>query len=675
MTNNHFMTKRNTRATPSTRKAFLAFSALLIVLLMMNFGVAEAADTVHEGAIPAAKVADGIVVFEYKVTEPTVVTGFYARLANCVGPRTKPTIVGLRHGGELKEQRVAIPVYGTPLNMYTRIGYGGRVFPPLDVGQEYRVALPEPVKLKPGETVSLEVISTEPLVSGVTAGIQTAGTWPLLEMRDPFRVTKSAGPVCRVAWSERELVCMGNQKKYDPLCAPQNNSGVITDSDGSLYQFTAYYSVDEQYGGGRAGAYSRIYGFKKKPGEAEWKPLGLILDPVPAGLTYCGDPFVLRDLKGRPCLVYTTADGTNGFLDYKKLGAWIIRSKTDSFEGPWGEPHPIFKDIVRSEVGRVNCLRVYPRPKTNDYLIVWLHGSADISYCGVIVPSLDVTLTKKQVENAVTLTRNQEEGGGGFVRGDKGYLTTWQIPSINDSTSVQRLYEFDLNDPLNPEKWVVVPGSWGWNDGTNPLEDGGATADSWALSYLPESDTLWASAEVWSTSLHKNSTIACSVPWKKRLGETFHFGCPTVHREICPVVEYAVGRQCSLSATITGKGKNAIICFMLAPSNRPQYYGGIAIEVDPKGMRLVANLKEGEKVGLTPYQGKPFIEGKPYQVKLSRDGNTITAWVDGQKVGPVTITDPTQKSRLDEPQRFKFYSSQGCLFSVEDAMLVDGPER
>lgn len=644
---------------------------ILVFATMLTSVVAEVVTPVQESAVPATEVTPGKVILRYEAAAPVRVTGFYTRLTNCVGPRHEPIVVGLRHGDVLSESQVKIPVYGTPLMMYTRTGHGGLASPPLDVGQEYRVALPEPIELKPGDIVTLEVVSTEPLVSGVTAGLQFAGTWPLIEMRDPFRVTKSAGPVSRVAWSERELVCMGNQKKFDPLCAPQNNSGVISDPDGSIYQFTAYYSVDEQYGGGRSGSYSRIFGYKKPFGGDKWEPLGLILDPVPDGLTYYGDPFVFRDLEGRPCLVYTTADGTDGFADWKKIGAKIIRSKTDSFAGPWREPQWIFRGVSRDEVDRVNCLRVYPRRKTNDYVVVWLHGSTDISNRGVIVPSLDVEITKEQIVNAATLTRNQEEGGGGFVRGNKGYLTTWQIPCINDSTSVQRLYEFDLDDPLDPEKWTVVPGSWGWNDGTNAIEDGGTTADAWALSYLPESDTLWATAEVWSTTLRKNSTIACCVPWQKRLGDTFHFGCAYVHREIVPVVEYAVGKQCSLSATIAGKGKDAAIFLLLAPSLREQYYGGIAIEVGPEGRRLVAHDEKGVAIGLTPYQGEPFVAEKSYRVKLSRDGDIVTAWVDGQKVGPVTIEDPKQKSLLAEPQRFKFYCWQGCIFTVKDAVIED----
>jgi hypothetical protein len=62
-------------------------------------------------------------------------------------------------------------------------------------------------------------------------------------------------------------------------------------------------------------------------------------------------------------------------------------------------------------------------------------------------------------------------------------------------------------------------------------------------------------------------------------------------------------------------------------------------------------------------------------VKLQRDGNTVAGWVDGQKLGPVTISDPAQKTMLAEPQRFKFYGWQGGLYSVKSAVLVDGPEE
>jgi hypothetical protein len=38
----------------------------------------------------------------------------------------------------------------------------------------------------------------------------------------------------------------------------------------------------------------------------------------------------------------------------------------------------------------------------------------------------------------------------------------------------------------------------------------------------------------------------------------------------------------------------------------------------------------------------------------------------------VTIAGPVQKALLQESQRFKFYGSQGCRYSVADAVLVDG---
>lgn len=626
-----------------------------------------------EGAIPAAEVKAGKTILRYQATRPQTITGFYTRLTNCVGPRGEPTVVGLRFGDAMFEERAGIPVYGAPLAMYTR-SEGGRVFPPLDVGQEYRTALAKPIDLKSGDSVVLEVISSEPLTSGLTAGLQFAGTWRLSAMREPFRVVKDAGPVSRVEWSKREVVCTGNQKKHDPLCAPQNSSGVVFDADGSLFQFTAYYSIDEQHGPeGRLGSFSRTYGFRKGPADRTWQPLGLVADPVPTGFTYFGDPFAFRDLDGTPCLVYTTCNGTDGFADWTEIGAHILKSTSSSFAGPWSKPHAIFEGIRRNDLDRVNCLRVYPRSKTKDYVVAWLHGSSDISNKAAILPNLDATLTPDQLRAAPTLTRNQEEGGGGFVRGDRGYLSTWQIPGINDVTAVQRLYEFDLYDPLNPEKWRVVPGSLGWNDPTHPIEDGGATADSWSVSYQPESDTLWATSVVWSESLQNNSTLACSVPWDKQRGTMFWFGCPLAWPEIAPVVEYALGTSCCLSATVTATGPNASILVCLAPSQRPLFLGGVALEVSGQGARLVACSEERKVKELTPYQGQPFVPNRPYRVRLQRSDYRLTAWVDDQVIGPVSVTETQQQTLMNEPQRFKFYSAKGGLYSIRDAVLVDGP--
>jgi hypothetical protein len=78
---------------------------------------------------------------------------------------------------------------------------------------------------------------------------------------------------------------------------------------------------------------------------------------------------------------------------------------------------------------------------------------------------------------------------------------------------------------------------------------------------------------------------------------------------------------------------------------------------------------------LTPYHEPRFVSGQAFQVKLRRDGNTLAGWVDGRKLGSVTISDPTQKAMFAEPQRFKFYGWQGGLYSLQDAVLVDGPEE
>jgi hypothetical protein len=632
--------------------------------------------TVAEGSLPAAEVRAGAVVLRHKAAGEEVVTGFSARLANCVGPRQEPVVVALRIAGGLSVERVGIPVYGAPLNMFTR--QNGRAFPPLDVAQEYRIALARPLALKAGDEVSLEVVSAGKMASGVAAGLQFAGRWPLLEMREPFRQTKAAGPVSTVAWSAREVVCTGTQVKFDPQCAPQNNSVVVGDADGTLFQFTAFYSVDEQYGGGRGGSYARTYAYRRRPGAKEWEPLGLVLE-LPKGITYVADPYAFRDLDDTPCLVLGVVDGTDGFSDWKFSWGYLLRSKTKSFAGPWGEPHFLWDKFPLAdggaENGRMICARIFPRDKTGDYVMCWQHGTSDISVRGAILPDLKTTLTHEQIRRASVLVRNQDEGNGGFVRDGKGYICSWQIPNVNDVTSIQRLCEFDLADPLNPGKWRVVPGSWGFNDGTNPVEDGGATADSWSLSLV--GDELWATSVVWSVTDKKNSVLACHVPWEKRLGDAFRYGVSRVggYNEIAPVVEYAVGERCSLSAEIAGAGKEAYVFLFLAPSARPLFHGGIAVEVSDKGARLSAYPEKGPPAGLTPYAGAPFVPGRPYKVKLRRDGGTVTGWVDGVRLGPVAVSDPAQKALLAEPQRFKFYGWQGGLYTVKDAVLTDGPEE
>ena len=625
------------------------------------------------GTIAAREVQPGAVVFRYKAPGAVTLTGFSVRLANCVGPEKQPVVAAVWIRGGLRRERISLPVYGSPLNQYTR--QNGRVFPPLDVAQEYRVALDEPALLAAGDEAAVEIVSAGPMRSGVTAGLQFQGRWPLLKMREPFRQTKAAGPVCRIAWSDREVICTGNQRRFDPQCAPQNNSIVVADEDGTLWQFTAFYSVDEQYGGGRVGSYARTYAYRKRPGAGTWEPLGSVLD-LPQGITYVADPFAFRDLDGTPCLILGVVDGTMGFVDWKLSWGYLLRSTTRSFAGPWTKPRFLWEAYPQGATcdGRMICPKIFPREKTRDYVLLWQHGTQDIADRGAILPDLQTTLTHAQIDAAPVLVRNQNEGNGGFVCGGKGYICGWQIPNVNDVTSIQRLYEFDLADPLDPEKWRVAGGSWGFNDGAHAVEDGGATADCWQLSLL--GDELWATSVAWSATHRKNSTLACHVPWEKRLGDVFRYGVSRVvpYHEIAPVVEYAVGKQCSLELEQTGVGKDAYGFVFLAPSLRPLHYGGIALEASNKGSRLVAYSADGKPAGLTPYQGPRWSSGRPLRLKLQRDGYRITGWSGGVRIGPVAVADPTQRRLLDEPQRFKLYGWQGSLYSVRDAVLTDGPE-
>ncbi len=627
----------------------------------------------EEGHLTEKDVKPGAVILRYAATAPCTLSGFHVRLANGLGPTQEPVVAALRIRGERQAERATIPIFPFPLNLHTRTN--GHTRPPLDVGQEYQTALAHPVALAPGDTVSVEIVSAGRSGGGVAAGLQLQGSWPLADLPRPFRAARAAGPVSRVSWSAREVICSGNQRKFDPLCAPQNNSGVVADEDGTLYQFTSYYSVDEQYGGGREGSYARIYGHRKRP-DGAWENTGLVVDPTTAGLTYAGDPFAFRDLDGTPHLAYTTADGTNGFVDWKHIDGRILRSSTRSFAGPWQAAHTLYAGLPRMEGsdGRMIGIRIYPRAATRDYVLLWQHGQRDITVRGLILPDLRTTLDHEQIAAAPVLVRNQEEGGGGFQRDGKGYLSTWQIPSINDPTGVQRLYEFDLADPLNPGRWHVVPGSWGYNDGTNPIEDGGATADSWSLSLI--GDDLWATLVVWSVSRQKNSVLTCHVPWERRQGDTFRFGGTKVARfsEINPVVEYAIGRQGSLALDFTSWGDQSHAYLLLAPADRSGREGAFGLELSDHGARLVSCPPGAPMKPLTSIGGPHWRAGRTFRLKLRRDGDALAAWVDRQFVGRVRLSEPADLDLLEEPQRFKLHGTGGGLYAIENAVLVDGPE-
>ena len=641
-----------------------------------------------EGALPAAEVAPNATVFEWQVDSDATLSGFYIRLTNCLPPRETPIVASLQINGKRLEETVAIPAFGFPLAYHTRpYGFDPQTFPPLDVAREFRRAV-APIALRKGDVVRAAIDSCgDGVASGVTCGLQFQGRKPLELARAPFRECRTNGPVCSIPWSEPEIVAVGTHKQFDPMCAPQNNSSVIADKDGTVYIFCAYYSVDEQYGGGRSGSYSRIYGYKKAPNADKWESMGLIVDLLEGG-TYSGDPFVFRDLEGRPNLLFTSCDGTNGFIDWQKEGNYIIRSKTDSFAGPWGEPKPLWEAYPREPDdnktgGRANCLRIYPRAKTRDYLVVWNHGAQDMDIRGLVVPNLDDVISHDAIGSAPVFVKNQEEGGGGFTYGDKGYYSTWQIPWLNDPNGLQRMYEVDLNDPLNPESWRATPGSIGFNSGANPKRDGGTTADAWAISAA--AGKIWATSCEYSASENKNYLYVRSAPLEafhdylegKRTDAVFRYGAVRVPRyhETFPTVEYALGQDCSFEMDFLSRGELSYAFIALGPSDAPNELRTVFYEVNPNGAFFVAYKNEHERIILAENPNATWEPNRKYRLKLTREGNWLVAYLDGKKVLETTVDDPEILANLNDNPRFRLYGWQGGDYEISNAFIVDGKER
>ena len=641
-----------------------------------------------EGALPAAEVAPNATVFEWQVDSDATLSGFYIRLTNCLPPRETPIVASLQINGKRLEETAAIPAFGFPLAYHTRpYGFDPQTFPPLDVAREFRRAV-APIALRKGDVVRAAIDSCgDGVASGVTCGLQFQGRKPLELARAPFRECRTNGPVCSIPWSEPEIVAVGTHKQFDPMCAPQNNSSVIADKDGTVYIFCAYYSVDEQYGGGRSGSYSRIYGYKKAPNADKWESMGLIVDLLEGG-TYSGDPFVFRDLEGRPNLLFTSCDGTNGFIDWQKEGNYIIRSKTDSFAGPWGEPKPLWEAYPREPDdnktgGRANCLRIYPRAKTRDYLVVWNHGAQDMDIRGLVVPNLDDVISHDAIGSAPVFVKNQEEGGGGFTYGDKGYYSTWQIPWLNDPNGLQRMYEVDLNDPLNPESWRATPGSIGFNSGANPKRDGGTTADAWAISAA--AGKLWATSCEYSASENKNYLYVRSAPLEafhdylegKRTDAVFRYGAVRVPRyhETFPTVEYALGQDCSFEMDFLSRGELSYAFIALGPSDAPNELRTVFYEVNPNGAFFVAYKNEHERIILAENPNATWEPNRKYRLKLTREGNWLVAYLDGKKVLETTVDDPEILANLNDNPRFRLYGWQGGDYEISNAFIVDGKER
>ncbi len=637
------------------------------------------------GSISAKDVKPNAEVLQWTADHDVALSGYFIRLTNCLPPRDEPIVAALFVNDKRVEGSVAIPAFGFPLAAHTRpYSLGSQTLPPLDVGREYRVPV-DPIALKQGDVVRVAIEACgEKVESGVTVGLQLQGKHELAKLRDPFRECRTNGPVCQIPWSEPEFVAVGTQEKFDPRCAPQNNSSVIADKDGTLYIFCAYYSVDEQYGGGRTGSYSRIIGYKKAPGADKWEDIGIVVDLM-EGQTYSGDPYVFRDLEGRPCLLFCACDGTNGFADWKYEGNYILRSKTDSFSGPWEDPIPLWSNYPREPDdnktgGRANCVRIFPRQKTQDYLVVWNHGAADMDIRGLVVKNFDQEVAHEQIGNATVFSHNQEEGGGGCVYGDKGYYSTWQIPGLNDPNGLQRLYEVDLDDdPLNPESWRVVPGSIGFNDGANPKRDGGTTADAWAFSVV--GDRFYATSCEYSATENKNYLYVRSASMKDMVemnydDVVFRYGAVRVgpYREVFPTIEYALGKQCSLEFDFTSYGELSYAFASIGPSETPNMFRTLYFEINPDGAKLVAYKDSEERHVLAEKPEPKWEPGKKYRIKMVRDDARITCFFDGEKVFDVTIDDEEMLRNLNDNPRFKLYGWQGGKYEISHAVLTDGKE-
>nr|MDO8114328.1 hypothetical protein [Candidatus Sigynarchaeota archaeon] len=632
----------------------------------------------HSGTIPAQNIRPGEVIYRYTPADTQMLSGFYAQLQNGIPPQDQPIEVGIRVNHEQLPRTIRLPVFPAPLNLYTRQNRKHTV--PLDIALRYPVALNPPRPCKSGDEIQLFIVSCGKVASGVSAGLQFQGTWNLADFPAPFRETRGGGPISRIAWGPAETIVTGNQIQFDPLCAPQNNSGIIRDPDGTLYQVTAFYSVDEQYGGGRKGSISRLYGFRRseKPGsDAVWEPLGCLVDPCPMNLVYAGDPFVFRDLDGTPCIAFTTADGTDGFNDVQTVGGMLLRSRTKSFAGPWHAPAILFDKypLGQDKEARVICLRIFPRKPTKDYVVIWQFGLRDISIRALIRPALDVPLTHDEIRTAPVMVRNQEEGGGGFARDNKGYISTWQIPSINDPTGLQRLYEFDLDDPLNTGKWHPLPGSWGWNATSDPWQDGGETADAWSLSLDPATDQLYCTAVVWSATNQKNSVITRSVPWTEKERAEFRFGAPKVKgfQHVAPAIEYALGPSATLDIEIRSVRPEDPLYMLVG--NSDMTLGNMAgVEISPACTRFISITSKNT---IRPALGTTRLaidSSRFVHVRLTKEKNSIKAWVGGHFIGTRWISPWIRGGSLHAELRFKLLARDGAEYRVRNLRLTDGHE-
>ncbi len=341
-----------------------------------------------------------------------------------------------------------------------------------------------------------------------------------------------------------------------------------------------------------------------------------------------------------------------------RTSGWRSCARTAVPSPALGRRRFLLRDLPgRQHHDRAIYWRLLPRAD-GSWLALWNHGEQDLAWRGLILPDLEHELDHAAVLTAPELARNQEEGGGGFVSDGAAFLSTWQIPSINDPSAVQRLYRVDLARPLDPAGWRIVPGSLGWTDPGDPRQDGGPTADAWNLS-LPRPDTLWATAMVWSESQRRNRVLARHCPWPIPVGP-WHLGAPDriwdshgPQERVVACLEWAVGRSWSadLEIDITRPGAGLVIG--LVPAETPPGVSGFGLALGGIGQAMDA------VPSLSPPVGRQRLH-------LERDGQHLRIAGVGQAAAVVELP-----ASLGEDTRLALAVGRGTALIIHHLTLQD----
>jgi hypothetical protein len=180
--------------------------------------------------------------------------------------------------------------------------------------------------------------------------------------------------------------------------------------------------------------------------------------------------------------------------------------------------------------------------------------------------------------------------------------------------------------------------------------------------------------------------LPAAIPWKTNekslsyllFGDgVFRYGVPRVNgfHQIAPVIEYAIGEECSLELTMQSEGKDAYLFLLIGSSAAPLTTSTLGLKVSPEGSQLIACTNDFKNIPLSETVQPKWEQHKEYKLKLQRRGNDLIGYVNGQIIGRVSLTDPEQIQYLKNSPRFKLYGWQGSLHTIRNAVLVDGQEN